>query len=147
MKKLLLILLFTYKVDIIFAQRFSDYKRYLTEKKQTSAPELSLDPRSNRFCMYFNPLLDIESITTNERDVYKVFDKNELMRLDCLDRGYIWFSVHERYYKLWIPEDSLLFTVKLPKNCNKPLGYHLLLFIDVLRSHYMNKQKCIAKIN
>lgn len=109
----------------------------LTIGQTYNVVELSTDPKAHNFCMYFNDVLDVQSFRVDEKDIAKVFNYED--HVDRLDNDYIWFALHPTYYKLWIPEDSILFIVKLPKNRKEILGEHLLFFISILRMNCQHK--------
>lgn len=122
MKKQLLTWLLVALTTIVYAQHI------------TITP-MSLDPRSNRFIMYYNTKLTVRCETLEGVTVQQMFGREEIMSVP----DSIFFCLRKDYYKIWIPETHSMFTVLPTFGEHLQLGNHLLLFIQLIRDWRLNK--------
>ncbi len=125
MKKLLLICIFILSYIGCRCQSFSNYESFVT----TTVVEKSLDPRSNDYIMYWNNIFSIQSKSVSSEDVQSLFTFEDHVQKD----GDILYSIHPRYYKLYIPTDSIIFLVRLQDTKQEMLDRHLKLFIQTVK--------------
>jgi len=100
--------------------------------------QMSIDPTSNQFIIYFNDKLDISSIRIPGKTLKEMI--NEPMKDVMYTNDSIFFVAKKTYYKVWIKEVSMVFIVKTTQTGQIPyLGDHLISFINIIRDYRRNR--------
>jgi hypothetical protein len=107
-------------------QSFSDYEQY---QRASETIETYKDPKHKDFCMYYHRVFNVTSYRTLDIPVELLFTYQDVV---IKTEGGPEFSMHSNYYKLYIPQDSMMFIVQSDDNRHTLLNSHLRLFLKVL---------------
>lgn len=134
MKRLLLIVGLIIGLDVS-GQSFSDYEQY---QRNNSVIEPYINPKHKDFCMYHNSAFNVTSYSTVDIPVELLFTYHDRV---VRTEGGPMFTMYPTYYKLYIPQDTLMFVVKSEDDRQDILNSHLRLFLKVLEVNRQRKLK------
>jgi len=123
MKKLIILLFTAFTVNTQ-AQSFSDYEQY-----QTNVNGIQQYIDLSMYNRYNNDSMLITTSSAPQLTMRQLF--GEEIVVSTSDN--IHFVIHSNYYKIYVPEYDVLYTVYCLRQSKFNLENHLLLFIQVIR--------------
>jgi hypothetical protein len=125
MKKIILLLSIVVTTNLN-AQSFSDYEQYQIDKSHNSILQ---HINTSIYEINHDDNLFIKTSSSSQLTMNQLF--GEEIIVSTIDS--IYFVLHSNYYRIYIPECNILYSIHCIGTTQYNLGNHLLLFITLIR--------------